>query len=92
MDGDVEAEKFHKGLVVAKAEECSEVGRVVLGLVDGRKLALTKDVAVDATSNIRELGNTIKRGPINTREVKALRKSRTGPWNPRKLGPNSPSY
>lgn len=57
MDGDVETEKFDKGLVVTEAEEGCEVGGVVLVAVDGRELSVTEYVAVYAACNVGELGN-----------------------------------
>jgi hypothetical protein len=57
VDGDVETEKFDKGLVVTEAEKGCEVGGVVLVAVDGRELSVTENVAVYAACNVGELGN-----------------------------------
>ena len=57
MDGDIQTHEFNKGLVVAKAEQRGKIVGVVFGRVDGRELAFTKDVGVNPSSNIWELGN-----------------------------------
>ena len=59
VDGDVETHELNEGLVVTEAEEGGQVGGVVLVEVNGGDLALAKDIAVDATGNVRELGDPI---------------------------------
>ncbi len=94
MNSDVQTEQFGEGFIVTEAKEVGQVGRVVLGRVDGRKFALAKHVAVNATGNIRKLGDPV--GEIifmTSRNANhATRRMLTGPWSPRKLGPNIPSY
>lgn len=57
MNGDVEPEELDEGRILSVAEECSQIPGVILAGVDSRDLALAVDVAEDAASNIRELGN-----------------------------------
>jgi hypothetical protein len=57
VDSQVKTHEFNETLVVAKAEQSRQVVRVVLLKVDSRQLAIAKDVAVDAASNVRQLGN-----------------------------------
>ena len=57
MDGDVETHQLDEAGLVAEAKEVGQVPGVVLGGVDGRELATTVGVAVDATGNVRQLRN-----------------------------------
>jgi hypothetical protein len=59
VDGDVETHEFDEGGVFAEAEEGGQVGRVVLGGIDGGKLAGAKDVAVDAAGNVGQLSDEV---------------------------------
>ena len=59
MDGDVETHQLDEAGLVAEAKEVGQVPGVVLGGIDSGDFALTIDVAVDTTSNVGELGNTI---------------------------------
>lgn len=52
VDGDVEAEKLHEGWLIREAKERCKVIGVVLGRIDCWQLARTKDVAVDASSDV----------------------------------------
>ena len=61
VDSDVQPEELNELCLVAKAEEVGQVPRVVLGRIDGRKLAATVDVAVDTAGNVRELGDAIRK-------------------------------
>lgn len=59
MDGEIKTEKLDKGRILAKTKEMGKVPRVVFGRVDSGGFAETVDIAVDAGSNIGELGNKI---------------------------------
>lgn len=57
MYGDVEAHELDECLIIPEAKECGQVGGVVLRGVDGGKFTLAINVAVNATGNVRQLGN-----------------------------------
>jgi hypothetical protein len=59
VNGDVEAEKLNKGLVIAETKKGSKVPRVIFVSINGGKLALAVDILVDTASNIRELGDPV---------------------------------
>jgi hypothetical protein len=59
VDSDVQSHQLDKLLVVAETEQSSQVGRVVLVLVNGGELAVTVDVSEDTTSDVGELGNEV---------------------------------
>ena len=61
VDGNVQSHQLDELLVVAKAEQGSEVGRVVLVGVNGRELAVAVDVSEDSSGNVGELGNEVHR-------------------------------
>jgi len=47
VDSDIQAHRLNEGLVIAKAKQRGKIMGVVFGRIDGRKLALTKDVTVN---------------------------------------------
>lgn len=57
MNGDIQAHEVNKGLVIAKAKQGGEIVGVIFGGVDCREFSLTKDVAVNSSRNIGELGD-----------------------------------
>ena len=57
MDGDVETHQLDEGGLVTEAEKVGQVPGVVLGGVDGGKLATAVGVAVNAARYIWQLGN-----------------------------------
>lgn len=59
MDGEIKTEKLDKGRILAKTKEMGKIPRVVFGRVDSGEFSKTVDIAVDAGSDIRELGNNI---------------------------------
>jgi len=59
MDGEIKTEKLDKGRILAKTKEMGKIPRVVFGRVDSGEFSETVDIAVDAGSDIRELGNNI---------------------------------
>jgi len=59
MDGEIKTEKLDKGRILAKTKEMGKIPRVVFGRVDSGEFTETVDIAVDAGSDIRELGNNI---------------------------------
>ena len=59
MDGNIQTHEFDKGLVIAEAKQRGKIVRIVFGRVNGREFALAKDVAVDPSRNIGELGDPI---------------------------------
>lgn len=59
MNGDVESEKFDESGVLAETEEIGKIPGVVLGCIDGRKLATAINIAVNATGNIGKLGDEV---------------------------------
>lgn len=61
MDSQVKTHKLDKALVVTKAEEGRQVVRVVFLKINSRELAIAENVAVDATSNVWELGNPVRK-------------------------------
>lgn len=61
VDGDVQSHELYELGDVAKAEQGSEVGSVVLVLVNGGKLAVAVDVAEDAAGNVGQLGDEVHR-------------------------------
>jgi hypothetical protein len=89
VDGDVEAEELDKGGFIGEAKERREVVGVVLGRVDCGQLARAKDVAVDASRNVGQLGDPRGRSARHSTNARAML---TGPSHPRKWGPSSPSW
>lgn len=61
VDGQVESQKLNKLLVLAESEQGGKVLGVVSGGIGGAELAILEDVAVDAGSNGRELGEEVNR-------------------------------
>lgn len=59
VDGQVQAHKLNKVIVVTVAELVSQVEGVVLVLLDRSDLAVLEDIAVDLGRNGGELGNEI---------------------------------
>jgi len=59
VNRDVKAEKLNKAFTVSKPKEVCKIPGIILGGINGRELALAENIAVDATSNIGELGNTM---------------------------------
>lgn len=59
VDGEVQTHKFNKVLVAFEAQELREVVRVVLVGFNFGQLAILVDVAVDASSNLGQLGNQV---------------------------------
>lgn len=71
----VETEQFNKGGVLAEAKECSKVPRVVLVSIDGRELAKTIDVAVDATSNVGQFSDATESRSYVSRSQRRYRQN-----------------
>lgn len=61
VDGEVKTHQFNKVLVATEAKLVGQVERVVLVLLDGGDLAVLVDIAVDASSNGRKLGDQVHR-------------------------------
>lgn len=59
VNGQVETHQLNKVLVVTESELVGQVEGIVLVLLDSGDLAILEDVAVDAGSNGRELGNEV---------------------------------
>lgn len=59
MDGDVKTHQLDERLVLAKPKKVGQVVRVIFGRINGRELALSVQVAVDATSNVGKLGDPV---------------------------------
>ena len=57
VDGDVEAEKLNECWLIGEAKERCKVVGVVFGRVNCWQLARTKDVAVDASGDVWQLGD-----------------------------------
>jgi hypothetical protein len=89
VDGDVEAEKLNEGRLIGEAKERCKVIGVVLGRVDCWQLARTKDVAVDASSDVWQLRDPSDR---SGRYLTSSRSTLTSPLNPRRWVPSSPSW
>jgi hypothetical protein len=73
VDGDVESEQFNKTFVLTEPEEGCKIVRVILCGIDGWKFTLAKDIAVDTTGDVRQLGNPtrdVKRGPTPQEQYK----------------------
>lgn len=87
MDSQVQAHKFDETLLVTKAKKGGQVIRVILLKVNGGKLAIREDIAVDATSNIGQFSN-----PTLSRQFQVSFNQMvipTNPWNPRMSVPSS---
>lgn len=85
VNGDVQSQKFNETLVVAKAEERSEIVGVVHLGVNSRQLASAKYIAVDTSGNVGEFRNSTQ---INNFFLVSDNKTPTGPWNLRRSVPN----
>ena len=59
MNGNVKTHKLDECRVFTKAKKRSQIPGVILAGVNSRELALSIDIAEDATSNVGELGNQI---------------------------------
>lgn len=59
VDSYVEAEELNEGRVFTKAEEVSEVPRIILGRVNSGELSATVYVAIDTPSDVGELSNKV---------------------------------
>ena len=57
MDSDVQAHEINEGLVITKAKQRGKIVGVIFSRVDCGKLSLTKDVAVNSSRNVGELGD-----------------------------------
>jgi hypothetical protein len=57
VDGDVKTKELNECLIVTKAKEGREVGRVVLAVVNGREFSVTEHVAVYTTCDVGELSD-----------------------------------
>ena len=57
MNGDIQAHEVNKGLVIAKSKQRGEIVGIIFSRVDCGEFSLTKDVAVNSTRNIGELGD-----------------------------------
>lgn len=57
MDGDVETKKLHEGLICTEAEKRGKVMGIIFMRVDSRELAITKNIAINSSRNVRKLGN-----------------------------------
>ena len=58
VNGDVEAKKFNKSLIVIKTKEGRQVMRVIFREIDGRQFALPKNIAIYTSRNVRKFGDT----------------------------------
>jgi hypothetical protein len=58
MYSNVQAEQFDECHVISKPEKRSKVLGVIFGRVNGRKLALTKYIPIDAACNVWKFCNT----------------------------------
>ena len=61
MDSDIQSEQFNEVGILAEAQEVGKVPRVVLVSLNGREFAAAVNIAVDATSNVRQLSNAAER-------------------------------
>lgn len=59
VDGKVETHQFNKVLVLFETQKLGEVVRVILISLDLSELTILVDVAVNTSSNLRELGNQV---------------------------------
>ena len=59
VNGDVQSHQLDKLLIVTVSEQGREVGRVILVLVNGRELAISKDISEDPSGDTREFGNEV---------------------------------
>ena len=59
MNGNVKAKELDESRVVAKAKKSGQIMRVVFAGIDAGQLSFCKDIAVDATGNVWELGDPI---------------------------------
>ena len=57
VDGDVETEKLNELFLLGESKEIGKVPGVILLSVNRWELSSTVDIAVDAASNVRELGD-----------------------------------
>jgi hypothetical protein len=61
VDGDVKTEELDELGLVLEAEKLGKVVGVILVGLNGGELAVTVNITVDTTSNVRKLSDTIKR-------------------------------
>lgn len=59
VDGEVKAHQLIEFVILRETKQLGQVVTIILILVNGRKLAILVNVAVDTTSNVGELGNQI---------------------------------
>ena len=59
VNGDIQPHQFDKLLIITVTKESSEVGRVILVLINGRDFAITKDVLEDPSGDTGEFGNEV---------------------------------
>jgi len=59
VNSDVEPKEVNESGVLREAQEVGQVPGVILVQFNSRELALTVDVTVDATSNVRKLGDAL---------------------------------
>jgi hypothetical protein len=65
--------------------------RVVFGRIDGRKLALTEDVTINPSCDVRKLCNPRSVSSISMSDDERV-KSLASPWNLRKQVPSNPFW
>ena len=87
MDRQVETHEFDESLVITKAKESRQVVRIILLEVDRRELAIAENVAVNATSNVRELGD-----PVISLYTKVTTKTRVGTHRSMQSSKTGPQY
>lgn len=89
VDGDVETEKLDEFWLIGEAKERCKVIGVVPVRVDYWQLARTKDVAVDTSSDVWQLGDPGRR---SARYSIGSRSALTSPLHLQRWVPSSPSW
>jgi hypothetical protein len=57
VDGNVESEELNKAFIVTEAKEGSKIVGVILSDIDGWQFTGAENIAVNATGNVRKLGD-----------------------------------